>query len=335
MYRTVHAGTREEVGTVASETTARAKASHPGKEAEAKAQSGTGWYAWLARSGLVAKGISFGIVGVLAIKLATGNGGKATSRQGALQSLSHSAFGKVMLILLAVGFAAYALWRFVQAFAEKDEDGGEKGTAKKWGKRAGYVGRGLIYAGLTASTVKILLGSGQQQSQNQKAHSATATVLGWPGGRWLVGVAGIAIIGAGLWNLYRGIARKFEDKWRTGEMSKTERTWGGRAGVAGHAARFVVFGLIGVFVTKAAIEFDPKDAIGLDGALQKLAQTSYGPYLLGLTAFGLVCYGIYCLVDARYRDVSVDGSQSGHNRRDSERPLARQRADDQRLLHTD
>jgi Domain of Unknown Function (DUF1206) len=318
---------------MATKTAARAKASQPGKEAEAKAQSGTGWYAWLARSGLVAKGISFGIVGVLAIKLATGNGGKATSRQGALQTLSHSGFGKVMLILLAVGFAAYALWRFVQAFAEKDDEGGEKGEAKKWGKRAGYVGRGLIYAGLTASTVKILLGSGQQQSQSQKAHSTTATVLGWPGGRWLVGAVGIAIIGAGLWNLYRAITRKFEDKWRTGEMSKTERTWGGRAGIAGHAARFVVFGLIGVFVTKAAIEFDPKDAIGLDGALQKLAQASYGPYLLGLTAFGLVCYGIYCLVDARYRDVSVDGSQSGHNHRDSDQSLARD-ANQHRLVRT-
>jgi hypothetical protein len=290
---------------MATKSAARAKASRRGKAAEEKAQSGAGWYAWLARSGLVAKGVSFAIVGVLAIKLATGNGGKATSRQGALQTLSHSGFGKVLLVLLAAGFAAYALWRFVQAFAEKDEEGGEKGKAKKWGKRVGYVGRGLIYAGLTASTAKILVDSGQQQSQNQKAHGATATVLGWPGGRWIVGAVGIAIVGVGLWNLYRGLTKKFEDKWRTGEMSHSERTWGGRAGMAGHVARFVVFGLIGVFVIKAAVEYNPKDAIGLDGALQKLAHHSYGPWLLGLTASGLVAYALYCLVDARYRDVSV------------------------------
>jgi hypothetical protein len=109
-------------------------------------------------------------------------------------------------------------------------------------------------------------------------------------------------------------------------MSRTERTWGGRAGVAGHVARFVVFGLIGAFVTKAAIAYNPNDAIGLDGALQKLAHASYGPYLLGLTAFGLVCYGIYCLVDARYRDVSVDGPQSGHRHADSQQPLTRDRS---------
>jgi membrane-associated phospholipid phosphatase len=291
--------------------------------AEQKARSGSGWYAWLARGGLVAKGISFGIVGILAIKLALGSGGKATSRQGALQTLSHSSWGKVLLIALAAGFAAYALWRFVQAVAEDADQDGEKGKAKKWGKRAGYIGRGLIYASLTASTVLLVFTGSRQQSQNQQAHSTTATVLGWPAGRWLVGAVGIAILGVGVWNLYRGVARKFEDRWRTGEMSNTERTWGGRAGVIGHVARFVVFGLIGVFVTKAAIDFKPKDAIGIDGALQKLARTSYGPYLLGLTAFGLVCYGIYCLVDARYRDVSVDGSQSGRDRHDRDRALTR------------
>ena len=123
--------------------------------------------------------------------------------------------------------------------------------------------------------------------------------------------------------LPRVCTKKFEDKWRTGEMSETERTWGGRAGVAGHVARFVVFGLIGVFVTKAAIDYNPKDAIGLDGALQKLAHAAYGPCLLGLTAVGLVCYGVYCLVDARYRDVSTNGSGSNASSQQSNGRAAR------------
>lgn len=269
------------------------------------AQSGSGWYAALARIGLIAKGVSFGIVGALALKLALGDGGKATSRQGALQTLAQHTWGKILLILLAVGFAAYALWRFVQAFAERD---GDDGAAKKLGKGAGYVGRGLIYAGLTFSTIKILVGSGGNQSQNAKAHKTAATILSWPHGTWIVGIAGGAIIVVALWNLYRGLTRKFEKNWRTGEMSHRARKWGGRAGVAGHLARAVVFGLIGIFVVRAALDFNPKDAIGLDGALQKLAHTNYGPYLLGLTAAGLVAYGIYCLVDARYRDVSTNRS---------------------------
>ena len=276
----------------------------PATDARRQAESGRGWYAAVARTGLVAKGLSFGLVGALAIKLALGDGGKATSRQGALQSLAHHSFGKFVLIALAVGFAAYALWRFIQAYAERPDR--EDSAAKAWAKRAGYVGRGLIYASLTYSTVRIVTGSGSNQSQDQKAHHSAGLVLSWPGGRFIVGGAGVALVGVALYNLYRGLARKFEDKWRVARLTPAVRRWGGRAGVVGHVARFVVFGLIGVFVVKAAVEYDPKDAIGLDGALQKLAHASYGPWLLGLTAVGLVAYGVFCLVDAALRDVSTN-----------------------------
>ncbi len=279
----------------------------PAEKARAEARTGRGWYAVLARAGLVAKGVSYGIVGILALELAVGDGGKATSRAGALHMLAGHTFGKVLLALLAIGFGAYAIWRFVQAVAEREDagDGEAKGAAKKWGKRAGYVGRGLVYAALTASTVKILFGSGGGQSQTGKAHKTTAVVLSWPAGTWLVGIAGAVVVGVGLWNLYRGLARKFEDRWRTGEMGEQARTWGSRAGLVGHVARAVVFSLIGIFLVKAAIDFNPKDAIGLDGALRKLADAGYGPYLLGLTAAGLVAYALYCFVDARSLDVSA------------------------------
>jgi hypothetical protein len=244
----------------------------------AAARSGGGWYEALARIGLVAKGVSYGLVGVLAIG---------------------SSFGSVVLVLLAAGLAAYALWRFVQAYVASEDD--EK---KLWAKRAAYGGRGLIYASLAFSALKILAGTGGNQSQTGKAHKTTGVILSWPGGTWIVGIAGAAIIGVGLWNAYRGVTRKFEDKWMYG-MSGTAKTWAGRAGVAGHVARAIVFTLIGVFAIKAAADYKPQDAVGLDGALQKLAHQSYGPYLLGLTAAGLVAYAIYCFADARYRDVSV------------------------------
>jgi len=265
------------------------------------ARSGSGWYAVLARAGLVAKGASYAIVGVLALKLALGDGGKATSRQGALQAIATHSWGKILLVLLALGLAAYALWRFVQAAVEPAGDS----ALKTWGKRAGYVGRGLIYAGLTWSAVKILVDAHGNQSQNAKAHHTAAAILSWPGGTWIVGAAGAAIGVAGLANLYRALSGSFADKWRTGEMGHAARTWGKRVGVAGHLARAAVFGLIGVFVVKAAVDYNPKDAIGFDGALQKLAHSSHGPYLLGVTAAGLLCYALFCLVDARYRDVSA------------------------------
>ncbi|MDQ3982494.1 MAG: DUF1206 domain-containing protein, partial [Actinomycetota bacterium] len=126
--------------------TARAAAQDPAREVRRDAERGTGWYAWVARGGLVAKGVSYAIVGVLAIQLALGDGGKATSRHGALATIAQNGLGKALLVVLALGFAAYALWRFVSAFAEREYDDDASGKAKKWGKQAGYVGRGLIYA---------------------------------------------------------------------------------------------------------------------------------------------------------------------------------------------
>ena len=271
----------------------------PAQEARERGRSGSGWYEWLARGGLVAKGISYGIVGVLAVMLAVGHGGSATSRDGALHALAQESFGRVVLALLAAGFAAYALWRVIQAFALPTDDG------KDWLKRAGFLGRAAIYAGLTYSALAILLADEGGASQNEKAHKTTGLVLSWPAGTWLVGIAGAVVIGVGLWNAYRGLARKFEDKWRTGQMGAGARRWGGRAGVVGHLARAVVFTLIGVFVIRAALQYDPKEAIGLDGALQKLAAAAYGPYLLGLTAAGLIAYALYCFADACFRDVSA------------------------------
>src|SRR3954469_21849920 len=166
-------------------------------KAGAKAHRGSGWYEVLARVGLVAKGISFGLVGVLALKLALGSGGHATSREGALRQVAQQPFGKVVLIALAAGFAAYALWRLIQGFATQGDD------KKKWGKRLGGLGRAAIYGALTFSAVKIVLGAGGSGSQDQKAHKTTAMVLGWPGGTWIVGIAGAVLVGVGVFQFWR------------------------------------------------------------------------------------------------------------------------------------
>jgi hypothetical protein len=255
------------------------------------------WLAVLARVGLFAKGVSFALVGVLALELALGRGGKSTSRQGALATLADESFGTTLLVALAIGFAAYALWRVAQAFFEREED-----DSKLWAKRLGYLGRAAVYFGLTYSVLKIAGGSAAE-SQNESARKTTAEVLGWPGGTWLVAFGGVCAIGLGLYNGYRGIAQSFVDKWDTARMSSAARRWMARVGTVGLLARLVVFALIGAFAVKAAVQYEPREAIGLDGALQKLAHQSYGRWLLGLTALGLLAYAIYCFVDARYRKV--------------------------------
>lgn len=252
-------------------------------ETFANPRSASNWKEPLARIGLVAKGISYGLVGALALKLALGDGGAATSNQGAMQHLAGTTFGTIVLVLLAIGLAAYAVWRLIQAW---------QGT-----ERFVNAARFVIYGALTYSAVRILTGAGQE-SQNKSAHKTTAAVLGWPGGTWIVGAAGAVLIGIGLYQLYMGVSRKFEEKWRG------HSEVGNVVGVVGHIARFVVLALIGVFAIRAAIDYNPQKAVGLDGALQKLAHQSYGSFLLGVVAVGLIAYAVFCFVDARYRDPS-------------------------------
>ncbi len=239
--------------------------------------------------------MSYAIVGVLAFRLALGEGGKATSRHGALSTLAHETSGKILLIALALGFAAYALWRLYETISPPEDDDGPV----SWAKRAGTLARAAIYATLAYTAIKLVIDAGSaSESQTREAHKATSHVLTWPAGRWLVAVAGACIVVAGLYNGYRAVTRKFQDDWRGGGES---RKWGTRAGVVGLLARMVVFSLIGAFVIKAAVEYDPQEALGFDGALQKLAQQAYGHWLLGVTAAGLFAYALFCLVDARYR----------------------------------
>jgi hypothetical protein len=255
-------------------------------------------FEWLARSGFVARGVIYGIIGILAIKLALGAGGTTTNQQGALKTIAHQPFGKVLLILVAIGLAGYALWRFVHALLGHGPEDSDSGF-----DRVAALGSGIVYAGLCVIAVEILLGSGSGGGGSGNTSKTTAGVLGWPGGTWLVGIAGAVLIGIGLYQGYRGISTDFLKDSKTEQMSAWVRNWIEWIGSFGHLARMVVFGLIGVFLIKAAIDYDPKQAVGLDGALAKLAHASYGPFLLGIVAAGLIAFGVYSLSDARYRRI--------------------------------
>jgi Domain of Unknown Function (DUF1206) len=254
-------------------------------------------FEWLARSGFVARGLIYGIIGILAIKLALGAGGKTTNQQGALKTIAQQPFGKVLLILVAIGLAGYALWRFLHALLGNGPEDSDSGF-----ERVAALGSGIVYAGLCAIAVKILFGSGSGGGSGS-ASKTTAGVFGWPGGIWLVGIAGAVVIGIGLYQGYRGIRRDFLKDSKTERMSARIREWIEWIGSFGHLARMVVFGLVGVFLIKAAIDFNPNKAVGLDGALAKLVHASYGPFLLGVVAAGLIAFGIYSLSDARYRRI--------------------------------
>jgi Domain of Unknown Function (DUF1206) len=256
----------------------------------------SGGFEWLSRAGFVARGLIYVIIGILAIKVALGAGGKTTNQQGALKTIAQQPFGEVLLILVAIGLAGYALWRLTRALLGHGPEGSDS-----TGDRVVALASGIAYAGLCAIAVEILLGSGGGGSENP--HKTAGGVLGWPGGTWLVGLAGAILVGVGLYQGYRGISRDFLEESKTEQMSPAVRRWFEWLGAFGQLARGVVFGLVGIFLIKAAIDYNPDKAVGLDGALAKLAHASYGPVLLGIVAAGLIAFGLYSLADARYRRI--------------------------------
>jgi uncharacterized membrane protein len=254
-------------------------------------------FAWLARAGLLARGAVYGIVGILALRLAVGSGGKATTQRGALMTLAREPFGKALLIATAVGLAGYATWRLVRAGVGH---GSEQNDSKL--QRVAGVASGVGYAALCVTAVKILAGANSSGGSNSPKQS-TGDVLSWTGGTVIVAVVGAILIGVALFQGYKGISRKFLEDSKTREMSRRVKRGFIAIGVFGHLARMVVFGLIGYGLLKAAIGYDPRAAIGLDGALNQLAHNSYGPLLLGVVAAGLIGFALYSIADARYAKV--------------------------------
>jgi Domain of Unknown Function (DUF1206) len=253
-------------------------------------------FEWLARAGLTARGAVYVIIGVLAVKLALGDGGKAVTQQGALHTIAKQPFGTALLVLMAIGLAGYALWRLLRAAIGHGPEGHDDTKERVSGAFSG-----IAYAALCVTAVQILLGSGG--GSNGHPDKAAGGVLGWPGGQWLVGIAGLIIIGVGLTQGYKGIQRKFLEDSKTEQMSHRVRQAFTGLGVFGHVARMVVFALIGWFLIQAAVDYKPSKAVGLDGALAKLSQTSLGPLALGLVAAGLIGFGLYSIADAHYRRV--------------------------------
>lgn len=255
------------------------------------------WVERLGRAGLVAKAVLYGVIGVLALQVARGGREESPDKGGALRTIAEQPLGRGLLVLLAVGLAAYALWRLAQAVLDRDNEGeGPKGLVK----RAGALGKAVWYGTLCGLTVSTLAGDGSGGGNEQKT---TAGVFELPFGRYLVYAAGLAFIGAAAFNGWRAVTCKFNEKLKSGEMSDAEETAATGIGVLGHLARMVVFGLIGIFLVEAAWEYDPKEARGLDGALLEVSQQAYGGLLLGAVAVGLIAYALYCLVQARYRKI--------------------------------
>lgn len=260
------------------------------------------WIAHYARIGIAAKGVVYILVGVLAAMAVFGLGGQNGGRKGALKTISAQPFGQILLGTVIIALLGYVVWRMIQAFRDPDGNGTDSEGIIK---RSGFFISGLVYLFFAFSGLRMLLpnlgsGSGNGGSNSGGRELLVAKVLQQPFGQWLVGIGAAIVIGKGIYQLYRAFSGKFKRTIKEEEMSEKERATFMRMGRIGYGARGIVLGVIGYFLIQAAIQADPGEAKGTEGAFDFLSTTG-GPYLMGVVAIGLAVYGVFMFFKSKYR----------------------------------
>jgi hypothetical protein len=273
--------------------------------ARAAARASGPWLQRGARLGYAASGVVYLTLGLITLQGARGGGGGgATSSRGAIATLAEQPFGKALVLLMGIGLLGYAAWRLIEAATGAE---GEGDDAKGMAVRAGHAGSGLLYGALGAWALRLLAGreSAATAGDGGQAADWTARLMGLPAGRALVAAAGLGVAGYGLYQLYRAVAKDLTKRLDLGGVSADARRWIVRVGRAGMGARGVVFAIVGGFLLLAALRRDPGEAGGLGEALAAVERAPYGAVLLSLVALGLMAYGVYQLVNARWRRVAT------------------------------
>lgn len=255
-------------------------------------------FRWLVRVGFLARSVTYGVIGALTVTMALGAGtmGAAPNQQGALALIARAAIGRIALVVVCAGLLAYAAWKFTQAVFGRGPEGGGGLTLKD---RVSNLAGGVVYVVFFGVAIRILSGSAGNSSTGPKR--AAAGILGWPGGQLIVGIAGAGLIAISLYQLYDAVRGGFARDSKTDRMSGRERRLFLVLGRIGLTARALVFGLVGYFLLRTAIDFDANNAVGVDGALVRLHHQPLGPWLLGVVAAGLLTFALYSLFEGRYR----------------------------------
>jgi hypothetical protein len=255
----------------------------------------------LARTGLAARGFTYLIIASVAAQIALGGTRQSADQHGAIEDVASKPFGRVLLIAMGIGFAAYALWRWsVAAFGGPDAAAASR--AKKLVQRFGALATGFVYAGLCVSTILALTGR-PTSSSTQHQQSVTARLLALPLGRAFVIAIAIGVVIGGIVVIWRALTRKFEKNLATEKMGPRVREWAVGFGVAGNGAGGIVLCLVGIFLIQAAAANNARASKGLDQTLRTIAHAPFGPALLLIVTAGLAAYGLYSFVEMRYRRV--------------------------------
>ncbi|HEY0739901.1 MAG TPA: DUF1206 domain-containing protein [Chryseosolibacter sp.] len=247
-----------------------------------------------ARFGLASKGVVYCLMGVLTVLAALGLNSQKGNKNEAFKVVYDQPFGKVLLIIIAIGLCGYVTLRVFQAFFDIDDKGKD---AKGIFTRLGYGASAILYLGLVIYAIK--LASGNPGGGDSKQFFISK-IMEYPMGEWIIGIAGLIVIGSGINQIYKGWSKKFMKRVQL--YQSDYRNTFQKAGIAGYIARGLVFSIIGYFLFRAALDSNPAEAEGTDAAFSFLQQ-NFGNVLMGVVALGLVLYGIFMFVRARYERI--------------------------------
>lgn len=256
------------------------------------------WKETLGRVGLVGKGVMFAVVGLLAVQLATGGASEEASMTGAIEWVGSQPLGKFLLVALTLSLFAMAAWRALDAWVGDPVEGSEGKDRVKYAVEAViYAGLGVVALSQTISNWNGTAGDSRQAGAPSGEQKAATTVFDWPGGRWLVVIAGVAAIAGAAYVLKKHVLdQEFLERLEVGG-----RSWVSPFGRFGYAARAVIAALVGWFLIQAGLSHDPNQAKGLSGVLQDLTGEGWGKVLLWMIAIGLIASGVFSLAEAKLR----------------------------------
>jgi len=251
----------------------------------------------LGRVGWLAKGIVYVLAGGLALLVVERSFGwsdapvdsKEASPTGAIKEIAQSSGGPLLLIALAAGMFLYAVWRLATAVLPGSTDA--EGVAT----RIGYGVSAIMYTTFGVTAISLARSRSANANGNATVTDITGQVMEHTAGRWVIGIVGVVVIGAGIYRISMGVRSDVTDDIDMGGMSAGRRRWTRRLGAAGEVGRGIAMGLIGFFLVRAAISFTVGEATGLDGALRRLALQPWGVIVVALVGLGLIAYGLFCL----------------------------------------
>jgi len=252
---------------------------------------------YLARGGFVGYGIIHLLFAWIALQVAFGGSGQDSDQSGALQAIAKQPFGKTLLIIIAVGLVAMAIWQAFEAAIGESGPQDKRAVAER--VLSGV--RTVLYSYLAWTAVKVVQGADSSMGDSNAGMSAG--LMDSSGGRILVGLVGLVVLGVGIGMAIYGYKKKFKRHLNTQQMPAGTQQTIIRLGSAGYTAKGVAYAIAGALVVSAAVNYDPEKARGLDAALKTLAGYSWGVWVLALIAAGIACFGVYCFAQAKYRKI--------------------------------